>query len=63
MLILATGRNYASNNEYDPSNEISLYFSVHLHEMFVCCIAGQMASQAEETFSLVSVVRRHHNYL
>ena len=51
-LILAAGRNCAPNNDLTrlPYNNIS----VHSHEMSVYCIVGEIASQAEETFSLVS---------
>ena len=56
MLIVAARRNYALNNES------SVYPSVHSWLMIVYCIVSVMASQAEETFSFVSVVRGHHVY-
>ena len=37
-------------------------FPYTLAQTSVYCIVGEMASQAEETFSFVSVVRGHHIY-
>ena len=62
MLILAARRNYALNNEYAFNNEISVHHSVHSCPTSVYCIVGVMATQTEETFSIVSVVRGHHVY-
>ena len=57
MLILAARRrNYALNNE------ISIHHSVHSCPTSVYCIVGVMATQTEETFSFVSVVREHYLY-
>ena len=48
MLMLATGMNYAPNNEYVLNNVISVYLFVYSCEMSVYCTVGEMASQAEE---------------
>ena len=62
MLILAARRNYALNNEYALNNKISVHHSLHSCSTFVYCIVGVMATQTEETFSIVGVARGHHVY-
>ena len=61
-LILAARRNYVLNNEYALNNEISVHQSIHSCPTSVYCIVGVMATQTEETFSIVSVVRGLHIY-
>ena len=58
-LILATGRNHTPNNEYALNNDI-----IFLYTRMKCCVVhvGEMASHAEDSFSLINVVRELHTY-
>ena len=53
---------YTIRRNYALNNEISVHQSVHSCAMSVHCIVGVMATQTEETFSIISVVLGHHVY-
>ena len=55
-LKLAARRNYALNNV------ISVHHCIHSCSTFVNLIVGVMATQTEDTFSVVSVVHGYHVY-
>ena len=54
--VLAAGNNYAPNNEYALSNGISIYLSIHSHEMSVLSgfsLGVFSAVQCHTTFCLI----------